>query len=117
MSSFCSICKKEIPGKPWISIRCAKDCIIHGCSYLCHNRMGELVGNNFYEKVINKEDFNYLFPVLQDKKQDVSTNTYERDNLLQEIYDEQLETEQLEQRYEREFQQSSESDDDWENSE
>ena len=117
MSSFCSICKKEIPGKPWISIRCEKGCIIHGCSYLCNNRMSELVGNNFYEKVINKEDFNYLFPVLQGKKQDVSTNTYERDNLLQEIYDEQLETEQLEQLYEREFQQSSESDDDWENSE
>ncbi len=79
--------------------------------------MSELVGNNFYEKVINKEDFNYLFPVLQDKKHDVSTNTYERDNLLQEIYDEQLETEQLEQLYEREFQQSSSDSDDWENSE
>jgi hypothetical protein len=79
--------------------------------------MSELFGKTSYGDVINKEDFNYLFPVLKGKKQDVSINTYERDNLLQEIYDEQLETEHLEQLYEREFQQSSSDSDDWENSE
>lgn len=79
--------------------------------------MREMFGKTSCGKIINKEDFNFLFPVLQNKQQNVSTNMFERENLLQEIYDEQQETEQLERLYEREFQQSSESDDDWENSE
>ena len=114
METVCSICKKQIVGKPWISIQCDKDCIIHGCSYICNKQMGLLVGKDYIEKVINKEDFNYLFPRINNNRRvSIETISHTREEILQEIEDEEQRMEELEWEYE---QTSSESDD-WENSE
>lgn len=113
MTAVCSICKKEIEGKPWISIQCDKDCIIHGCSYICNKKMSLLVGKNYLDKVINKEDFNYLFPIIRESTSTKTVNTFEREELLNEIEEEERRIEALE----WEYQQTSSDSDDWENSE
>lgn len=114
MENTCIVCKKTIEGKPWISIECDKGCVIHGCSYICNNRIGIYRGNNY--RVINKEDFNYLFPIV-DSKKPLKIDSYIRENLLQEIEDEERRMKLLEEEYELEYQQSSSESDDWENME
>ena len=110
----CAICQKMIEGNPWISIRCDSETVIHGCSYICDTKMEQIVGNNYYDKVINKCDFNYLFPIITGSSKTVDiTHQINMEDLLREIEEEQEWVELMEQEYE----QSSESDDDWENSE
>ena len=110
----CAICQKTIEGKPWISINYDSETVIHGCSYICNTRMEQIVGKNHYEKVINKSDFNYLFPIIATSSKNVDiTHKINREDLLREIEEEQAWVELKEQ----EYGQSSESDDDWENSE
>ena len=75
--------------------------------------MSTLVGKNYIEKVINKEDFNYLFPIIHNNKP-IITNSYEREDILDEIKQEEQRMEELEYEYE---QSSSSDSDDWENSE
>ena len=36
----CIHCKSEIVGKPWISVACGKDDVVHACNYICSNRLG-----------------------------------------------------------------------------
>lgn len=110
----CAICQKMIEGDPWISIRCDSETVIHGCSYICDTKMEQIVGKNYYDKVINKGDFNYLFPIITGPSKILDiTHQINMEDLLREIEEEQEWVELMEQEYE----QSSESDDDWENSE
>ena len=57
--THCSHCSKEIYGKPWMSLGGENQ--KHLCSYICYRREPP----STWSQVLNKEDFNTLFPVLR----------------------------------------------------
>ena len=68
----CSCCENFIFGKPWLSInkRYNNRPTVDVCSYLCSKEVNEIVGDKYWDKVINKEDFNVsLIPVVKEPKQ------------------------------------------------
>lgn len=71
----CSHCSKEISGKPWMSLQQSiqqsnqqsnqqnnqQNNQKHLCSYICYRREPD----STWSQVLNKEDFNTLFPVIR----------------------------------------------------
>ena len=63
----CECCNMRGHGKPWAIY---KDVIKKNiCSYLCYGKMN-MTDKNLWSKVINKNDFFDLRPILPDKKND-----------------------------------------------
>ena len=60
----CIHCKCLLNGKPWLSVN-YEEKIYNACKYNCGVKMHLYVGTNYWEKVINKEDFNEPRPVFQ----------------------------------------------------
>ena len=81
------------------------------CSYICSKDMHIDYGKDYWDSVVNTEDFNYPKPPIYGKKyayefgvQKDIINSY-RNDFVQELYDEDLRVEELE----REFYDSSDS--------
>ena len=93
----CIHCKSEIEGKPWISVRCGKDEIVHACNYICSNRLSFYIGSGYWERVINKEDFPGPRPVFQtiNSRRDITVN-FGIEEIRREIEDEEKRIEELE---------------------
>jgi len=71
----CIHCKSEIVGKPWISVACGKDDVVHACNYICSNRLGFYIGNGYWDRVLNKEDFPGPRPVIKSApRRDITVN-------------------------------------------
>jgi len=109
---MCVMCKKEIEGNPWISVQCDQDCIVHGCSYICSKTMDQVVGDKFWDKVINKDDFFQLYPKLHKQTETIDiTHNFQKDEILREIQEEEEWMRQME----MEDEETSSDSDDWEN--
>ena len=96
-STACLHCKKEIIGKPWISVQ-TKNGIVYGCSYTCSSNLKCYIGSGYWKDVINKEDFNEPRPVI---------NSSEKENItfddLSEIKKEILEEEERVRKIEEDY--------------
>ena len=93
----CIHCKKEIEGKPWISVDCGSDPAVHACGYICSNRLKYYVGVGYWNRVLNKEDFPGPRPVLPDKsfRRDITVN-FGIEDIRREIEDEEKRMEMME---------------------
>ena len=88
----CFDCKTEIVGKPWLTLLCDNSFYVYCCSYKCSKYLGKYMGGPYWDKVVNKEDFNEPRPVLPNfhKRKDITCN-FQRDEILREIeYEEKL---------------------------
>ena len=47
----CINCKKELEGKPWITVGCGKDPAVHACGYSCGQRLKYYVGVGYWHRV------------------------------------------------------------------
>ena len=114
MDTLCVMCKEQIEGKPWITIQCEGDSVIHGCSYLCTNKIAGWGDGTrkYWDRVVNKEDFPTLRPMIHQNTPEEAIT----DNDLEELMEEINEDDRIQQ-IEWEYGQSSSSDDDWENNE
>ena len=104
----CFECKKIIEEKPWIILSCDNGNFhIYGCSYHCSKDLGQFMGGSYWDKVVNKEDFlkdpiPYQFE-KELKKKEICFNDYEINQIKEEIEEEEKRI----QRYEEEFNYSS----------
>jgi len=53
----CNSCNSIKEGKPWLSVNFPRK-TYHTCSYLCNIKMRDVLPRNYYNLIINKEDFN-----------------------------------------------------------
>lgn len=90
--NICYDCKTEIKGKPWITLSCDKgDFFVYCCSYKCSKYLGKYMGGSYWDKIVNKEDFNEPRPVMSNFKREDITCNFDRDKILKEIeYEEKL---------------------------
>lgn len=65
MSYICYQCKEKKTGKPWIIYEDNPNICM--CGYLCNVRSG--IVSTHYGKVLNREDFDYLCPILPKKNE------------------------------------------------
>ena len=93
----CIHCKSEIEGKPWISVSCGKDEVVHACNYICSNRLSFYIGSGYWDRVLNKEDFPGPRPVFQTRnyRRDITVN-FGIEEIRREIDDEERRIEELE---------------------
>lgn len=93
----CIHCKSDIEGKPWISVSCGKDEVVHACNYICSNRLSFYIGSGYWSRVINKEDFSEPRPVFQNRnyRGDITVN-FGIEEIRREIDDEEKRMEELE---------------------
>lgn len=110
----CLCCNKTIHEKPWMSVNCNEE-VVHGCSYLCSKQFRELVGNNYWKNVINKEDFNEPRPIYgytnRIAKRDITTG-FGMDEIREEIEKENERIELIEMEFEASSSDDSEYDED-----
>jgi hypothetical protein len=93
----CINCKKEVEGKPWITVDCGKYPEVHACGYSCSNRLKYYVGVGYWTRVVNKEDFPGPRPVIKATftSGDITAN-FGIDDIRREIEDEEERMEMLE---------------------
>ena len=93
----CIHCKKEIVGKPWISVGCGDyDPPVHACNYICSNRLSFYIGSGYWSRVLNKEDFPGPRPVFQGKpRRDITVN-FGIEEIRREIEEEEKRINELE---------------------
>ena len=69
MNKCCCICQKNMDDiqKPWMILnhKYNNQDLTYCCSYICSKRITDVVGKFYSHKVINKEDFNMLFPIIK----------------------------------------------------
>ena len=92
----CINCKKEIEGKPWITVDCGRDPEVHACGYSCSNRLKYYVGVGYWHRVINKEDFPGPRPVPRGSYLGDITANFGIEDIRREIEDEEERVEQME---------------------
>ena len=85
----CINCKKELEGKPWITVGCGKAPAVHACGYSCGQRLKYYVGVGYWHRVLNKEDFPGPRPVIKTKFQGDITPNFGIDEIRREIEDEE----------------------------
>ena len=108
------VCNKEFDSKPWLIVYCDKN-YHYGCSYLCSRNFKGILGPNYWDGLINKEDFQEPRPVFgftqRSNSKDITTGfgMYE---IRQEIEDENLRIERIEEEYENESSEDGFSDED-----
>lgn len=112
MNKCCCICQKNMNDiqKPWMSLnhKHNNQNITYCCSYICSKRITDVVGKYYFDKVINKEDFNMLFPVINDKKENHNFTTIIDYETIQAEIDEEERIKQIEEEYYSEDDYSSE---------
>ena len=92
----CINCRKEIEGKPWITVGCGKDPEVHACGYSCGQRLKYYVGVGYWHRVLNKEDFPGPRPVIRTKFVGDITPNFGIDEIRREIEDEEERMEMIE---------------------
>ena len=96
MVQECCVCNKFISGKPWMSVTTEFNEIKHCCSYLCSNEIRRVVGYNYLERIVNKEDFQHVTPIVYKKDPIVITDSV-RNEIQAEIEKEEKRMEMIEQ--------------------
>jgi len=92
----CCVCNKFISGKPWMSVTTEINQIKHCCSYICSNDIRRMVGHNYLERIVNKEDFQHVTPVVY-KKDPIIITDVERNQIKAEIEKEDQRIQMIEQ--------------------
>jgi|TARA_Y100000996_G_scaffold414554_1_gene405794 hypothetical protein len=92
----CINCRKEIEGKPWITVGCGKDPSVHACGYSCSNRLKYYVGVGYWHRVLNKEDFPGPRPVMKASYVGDITANFGIEDIRREIEDEEVRIEMME---------------------
>ena len=92
----CINCKKELEGKPWITVGCGKDPAVHACGYSCGQRLKYYVGVGYWHRVLNKEDFPGPRPVVKTTSVGDITPNFGIGEIRREIEDEEERMEMLE---------------------
>ena len=92
----CINCKKELEGKPWITVGCGKDPAVHACGYSCGQRLKYYVGVGYWHRVLNKEDFPGPRPVMRTNYRGDITPNFGIGEIRREIEDEEERMEMLE---------------------
>ena len=88
----CFDCKKSIEGKPWITLSCDKgEFFIYGCSYSCSKHLHRYMGGSYWEKIVNKEDFDMPRPVTTCRVKKDITNNQDLQETIQDIEEEEEE--------------------------
>lgn len=85
MSYICYQCKEKKTGKPWIIYEDNPNICL--CGYLCNVRSN--VVSTHYEKVLNREDFDYLCPILpknKEKKRFIPKSEFEQSLMTDDEY-------------------------------
>jgi hypothetical protein len=82
MSYTCHCCNKVNEGNAWMKIRAPDGPPHHLCSYLCYTQSESRYPRNLSQYVMNREDFNYLYPI-QTKVQNPSFRLLKHDDFLQ----------------------------------
>ena len=93
----CINCRKEIEGKPWITVDCGKDPNVHACGYSCSNRLKYYVGVGYWHRVLNKEDFPGPRPVMKASYVGDITANFGIEDIRREIEDEEVRVEMMKQ--------------------
>ena len=97
----CFDCKKIIEGKPWITLSCdSGDFFVYCCSYSCSRYLGKHMGGSYWDKLVNKEDFNEPRPIVNKKeiRHDITFNQ-DKDETILEIEEEEKRIEMIEEYY------------------
>tara|TARA_B100000214_G_scaffold374361_1_gene356874 strand:- start:2472 stop:2867 length:396 start_codon:yes stop_codon:yes gene_type:complete len=92
----CIDCKKELEGKPWITVDCGKDPAVHACGYRCGQRLKYYVGVGYWHRVMNKEDFPGPRPVTRAKYVGDITTNFGIEEIRKEIEEEEERMEMIE---------------------
>ena len=92
----CINCKKELEEKPWISVDCGKDPVVHACGYRCGQRLKYYVGVGYWHRVMNKEDFPGPRPVTRAKYVGDITTNFGIEEIRKEIEEEEVRMEMIE---------------------
>ena len=74
---------------------------IYCCSYICNKGVAAVTGERYFHLLVNKEDFDFLRPVLNNKKETNKysiDNEYDKEQIMDEIYEEER-MRQLEEEY------------------
>ena len=106
----CIHCSKVIHGKPWISVK-HDSRIVNACGYSCSNHLSKYVGVGYFDKIVNKEDFNEPRPITTYKKVDITSNSYFDRRFRDMIDQEQAELDSIFNTYQTIYDESSTSDD------
>lgn len=94
----CIHCKSLLKGKPWMSVN-YENKVYNACNYSCGVKMGNYVGPNYWDKIINKEDFSEPRPVFpKNKKIDITTG-FGMDEIRYEIKEEDDRMKKIEEDY------------------
>ena len=96
-NTFCSICNKDINEKPWMTLnhKFNNQEFTYCCSYICSKKISNIVGEKYFHKVVNKEDFDMLFPIIKPINKPTYVEFTNTD--YQEIMDEIKEEERIQQ--------------------
>ena len=103
----CIHCKCLLNGKPWLSVN-YEEKIYNACKYNCGVKMHLYVGTTYWEKVINKEDFNEPRPVFQVRNITDITTGFDMEQIRYEIAKEDERIRLIEENYENESSNSDE---------
>ena len=98
-SPQCIECKKIINGKPWITVSCNDECV-YACRYLCTKYLSNYVGKGYFDRIINKGDFD--FPIIYNPhkyKKPAIISDLKLDEINQEIQEEEERVRQVEEEY------------------
>lgn len=107
----CVQCHKTINEKPWISVM-NNGCIINACGYSCSNHLSKYVGIGYFDRIINKEDFNEPRPVVNFKITTEITSSSYFDRSCRDIIDgEQNDLDKMLHDYSEYYNESSNSED------
>lgn len=107
----CVHCHKKINEKPWISVM-NNGCIINACGYSCSNHLSKYVGIGYFDRIINKEDFNEPRPVVNFKTTTEITSSSYFDRSCRDIIDgEQNDLDKMLHDYSEYYNESSNSED------
>ena len=106
----CLHCKKEISGKPWITVSYPdEDYTVHACNYSCSRHLSTYLGHGYWANVVNKEDFPGPRPVSKySMKEDITVN-FGIDIIRKEIEDEEIRIIRIEMEYENGGEDSSDN--------
>lgn len=102
----CIHCKCNIEGKPWITVDLNESTeeytvenIFHACKYMCSRNLKYHIGNGYWDKVVNKEDFPGPRPVSRFQgKKDITVN-FGINEILSEIVKENKRMDMIEAEY------------------
>tara|TARA_B110000285_G_scaffold234944_1_gene313800 strand:+ start:625 stop:993 length:369 start_codon:yes stop_codon:yes gene_type:complete len=110
IKTHCIHCNKTIQEKPWISVMYL-DRVANACGYSCGKHLSDYVGIGYFDRIVNKEDFNEPRPAMKVGTTIEITSTSYFDRGCRDIIDEeQKDLDKILDEYSARYEESSSSD-------